>query len=66
MKEIILDVMNETAEIKIETKGFTGRKCLEESQFLKDALGVQIEQTLLPIYFERSKESKRIFTPICG
>lgn len=65
-KEIILDVMNVTAEVKIETKGYTGMKCVEESQFLKDALGVQMEQTLLPIAYQKDKEIKRVFKPICG
>lgn len=65
-KEIILDVMNGTAEVKIETKGYVGMKCVEESKFLKDALGVQTEQTLLPIAFQKEKETKRIYKPICG
>ena len=67
-KMIIMDVMNETSEVKIETKGFTGMKCVEESQFLKDAVGQQMEQTLLPIAFtdEKDKVTNRVYKPICG
>lgn len=65
-KEIIMDVMNETAEVKIETKGYTGMKCVEEAQFLKDALGTETEQILLPIAYQKDKETKRVFKPICG
>ena len=35
MKEIVIDIP-EDGEIRIETKGFTGKACIEESQFLKD------------------------------
>ena len=65
-KEIIIDIMNETAEIKLETKGFIGKKCIEESQFLKDALGDEIEQVLTPVFYQKDKEIKRIFHPLCG
>lgn len=68
MKEIIIDVMNETAEVKVQTKGYTGMKCVEESKFLKEALGEQMEQTLLPIAFgkDNTKENNRVYKPICG
>lgn len=66
MKEIIMDVMNDTAEVKIETKGYVGMKCIEESQFLKDALGVTMEQTLIPIAFQKEKKVRRVYKPICG
>jgi hypothetical protein len=66
-KEIIIDIMNETAEIKVETKGYTGMKCLEESELFKKALGDQIDQVLLPIAYEKeNKVVKRIYKPICG
>lgn len=67
-KQMIIEVMDETAEVKIETKGYTGMKCVEESQFLKDALGTQMEQTLLPVAFQKdkSKEKNRVYKSICG
>jgi hypothetical protein len=34
MKEIIVDISPE-GEIKIETRGFKGKSCLKESQFLR-------------------------------
>lgn len=65
-KEIILDVLNDTGEVKIQTKGYTGMKCVEESQFLKDALGEELEQTLLPCALQSEKEGERVYKPICG
>jgi hypothetical protein len=65
-KEIIMDVMNETAEVKIETKGYVGMQCVEEAQFLKEALGELTSQSLLPIAYEKEKETKRVYKPICG
>lgn len=65
-KEIILDFLNDTAEIKIETKNFVGMKCVQESQFLKDALGEEIEVTLLPIAFQKENEVIREYKGICG
>ena len=44
MKEIIIDVSNE-GEIQIETRGFKGKSCIKESQFMKDLLGKEITQT---------------------
>ena len=35
MKEIIVDISND-GEIKIETKGFEGKSCIIESEFLKN------------------------------
>ena len=36
MKQIIVDIMPD-GEIKIETRGFVGKACLEETAFLKEA-----------------------------
>lgn len=65
-KVIIMDVMNESAEVQIETKGYVGMKCVEESQFLKDALGIMTEQTLHPIALQKEKEEIRVYKPLCG
>ena len=65
-KQIIMEVMNETAEIKIRTEGYIGMKCVEESKFLKDALGEEMEQTLLPCALQSEKEGVRVYKPICG
>ena len=65
MKQIIIDVTDE-GEIKIETKGFNGPVCLEESKFLKDLLGTEISTVLVPCYFQRGKETVKTHLPICG
>ena len=49
MKQIIIDVLD-SGEIKIETKGFKGKSCIEESQFLKDLLGEEKARQLVPAY----------------
>ena len=65
MKEIILDISNE-GEIKIETKGFKGKACLSESQFLKDLLGSEIERSLTPTYWEKEEVTIKKYLPLCG
>ena len=66
-KKIIVKINKATGEININTEGFTGMKCVEESQFLKDALGTEIEQVLLPIAMQKDKEEiHRVYKPICG
>ena len=45
MKEIVLDISND-GEVRIETRGFKGKACLKEAQFLKDLLGKQTFQQL--------------------
>lgn len=66
MKEIVIDIMNETAEVKLETKGYTGMKCVDESKFIKDALGKEIEQTLHPIAYKKDKNDVRVYKSLCG
>lgn len=65
-KMIIIDIMDETAELKIETKGYVGPKCVEEAQFLKDALGPSMEMELKPVFHKKEKETTRVFKPLCG
>ena len=54
MKEIIIDISDE-GEVKIETRGFTGKACVKESEFIKQAaesLGIessQIDAILQPV-----------------
>lgn len=67
MKQIIVTIDMETGKMEIETKGYRGLKCIEESQFLKDALGEEVEQELKPIAYEtEEKEHYRCFKPLCG
>ena len=65
MKQIIIDVMDD-GEIKIETKGFQGKSCLEETQFLKDLLGEEKARQLVPAYYTRNKKEVRKYLPLCG
>jgi len=65
VKEILLDISNE-GEIRIETKGFKGKTCLFESQFLKDLLGCEIERSLTPSYWEKEEVTIKKYLPLCG
>jgi len=65
LKQIIIDVMD-SGEIKIETKGFKGKSCIEESQFLKDLLGEEKARNLVPAYYTRNKTAIRKYLPLCG
>jgi hypothetical protein len=63
MKEIIIDVSAD-GEISIETKGFVGKSCLKESQFIKDLLGKENYQKLTPAYYQ-DKQTKK-YLQLCG
>lgn len=66
MKEIIMDVSDD-GEIKVETRGFTGKGCIDESQFLKDVLGKETAQSLTPAYYQKSqKKVIKKYLPLCG
>jgi hypothetical protein len=53
-------------EIQITTKGFTGKNCVSETQFLKDLLGTETEKTLYPVYFVENEQENKQFVPLCG
>ena len=67
MKEIIIDVSGD-GEVKIETRGFVGKACIQESQFLKDLLGKEIAQQLTTAYYVTGKEKTSVkkHLPLCG
>jgi len=52
MKEIIIDISND-GEVHIETKGFRGKACIEESQFLKNLLGKETFKWITQTYFKK-------------
>jgi hypothetical protein len=54
LKEIVIEVSND-GEIRLETKGFEGKACLEESQYLKDLLGSEICRSLTPAYYTHTE-----------
>lgn len=65
-KKTIVNV-DEEGHIKIETHGFKGKGCVEETQFLKDLLGSETHRQLTPAYFmkDNSKVVKK-YLPLCG
>lgn len=64
-KQIVIDIAPD-GEIQIETKGYTGKSCLEDSQFVKDLLGEETAVQLCPAYYQRGKETIKNFIPLCG
>jgi hypothetical protein len=65
MKEIVLDISN-AGEVKIETRGFKGKSCLAEAQFLKDLLGKETEKALTPAYWEEEETAIKKYLTLCG
>jgi hypothetical protein len=52
--------------IKIETLGFIGKSCTEETQFLKDMLGDETARELKPVYFQKNGIETKRHIPLCG
>jgi hypothetical protein len=65
MKQIIIDILDD-GEIKLETRGYTGKACIEETEFIKNILGSEIARQLTPIYYTQGKEAVRMYLPLCG
>jgi hypothetical protein len=65
MKEIVIDVSCDGA-IQIQTKGFQGKSCVIEAQFLKDVLGKETAKTLTPAYWQEEKSTIKKHLPLCG
>lgn len=64
MKEIIIEISDD-GEISIETKGFKGKSCIEETKFLKDVLGTELSRTLTPAYYDQEHNHKK-HLQLCG
>lgn len=68
MKEIIIDV-TEDGEVKLETKGFSGKTCVTESRFLKELLGSETFRQLTPAYYQQKQHecmTVKKYLPLCG
>ena len=65
MKEIVIDISDD-GEIRIETKGFKGKACLEESQFLKNLLGKETYKQLTHAYYNHNKKKVKKYLQLCG
>ncbi len=65
MKKITVTVQ-EDGSVEIETSGFKGKLCLEESQFVKDLLGRETAVQLCPTFYQKDNETVKRYLPICG
>ena len=65
MKEILIEVSDD-GEVLIETRGFKGKSCLAESEFLKDLLGKETSRQLTPAYYQEEKQTVKKYLPLCG
>jgi hypothetical protein len=65
MKQIIIDILD-NGEVKLETRGYTGKTCLEETEFIKNILGSEITRQLTPAYYTQGKETVKKHLPLCG
>ena len=65
MKEIVIDVSDD-GQIQIETKGFSGKSCVKEAQFIKDVLGSETARQLTPTYWQKSQAIVKKYLPLCG
>jgi len=66
-KRIVVEI-DEDGVISIETLGFKGKGCLEDSEWVKDIIGKETSQQLTPAYFMKSddKEKRIKHLPLCG
>ncbi len=63
--QIRITVSND-GDIEIETVGFTGKSCVEETRFLKKMLGQETFKQLTPAYYSRNRQQKKKYLPLCG
>jgi hypothetical protein len=64
-KQIIVDILD-TGEVRVETIGFVGPTCVEESKWLKTLLGKEQTRELKAVYHQRGEVHVRKHLPICG
>jgi hypothetical protein len=65
-KCVIIDVMNNTGEVRIEAVGFTGNGCLAATEFIRDALGKTVSRELKPEHFIKDEEKTTLLRSFCG
>ena len=65
MKSVIVDISDD-GEVRVETKGFRGKSCLEESNFLKELLGKESFRQLTPAYYTTQKQKVKKYLNLCG
>ena len=62
MAEIILTFEWDGKTIHKETKGFTGKQCVDKSKYLEDSLGGAGERKYKVEYYARQQEESRART----
>jgi hypothetical protein len=65
MKEMIITIMKD-GEVKVETSGFTGAACVDETKALKAMLGEETSRELKATYYERDGVKSHRHLPLCG
>ena len=65
MKEMIITILPD-GEIKVETKGFKGNACVQETKALKAMLGQETSRELKATYYERNGVAVNRHLPLCG
>lgn len=65
MRQIIIDV-SQDGEIRLETRGFRGKSCIEESEFIKELLGHEQSRQLTPAYYKKAKQIIKKYLHLCG
>lgn len=65
MKEIVVEIKDD-GEIQIETKGFKGKDCVMETEFLKKVLGKETSRSLTPAYWQENHAHTKKYLPLCG
>lgn len=65
-KQTITVTIAEDGSVQIETSGYTGKACLEESQFIKDLLGFETAVLLCPAYYRKGNQTVKKHLPLCG
>ena len=53
-------IISPQGESKIETKGFTGNRCRQASQFLEEALGAQVSEKLTVEFYQQQATSEPV------
>ncbi len=65
MKQIIIDI-DQDGELKIQTKGFQGKDCIKDSEFIKELLGREKAIQLVPAYYTQNKQVIKKYLQLCG
>lgn len=66
MRPQIKITVSDEGEIQIETVGFKGKSCVEETEFLKKVLGKETFKQLTPAYYVNETQEKKKYLPLCG